>query len=251
MWAAPWSVLLLHPTANCVLPPSSSITQGLSVWAQLFYPAPNEPWVKTTRYHEWFVMSLAAEQETYLVPWLFLPSPCLHVDQAMQGGHIKCTSKTGPRPRHLQRNKCVTAASVLICCYGLPSTEVSWWGQLKHLQYQLHLGVACLWSTLKAPPGTYPSSQGTRAGLLFQPLSSPQARRGAGRRWQSNDHLQGRAQHTWVLDMKNTPFQSYGSLHKAEHPKAQACSICQLNSPPACLSLTLILSLILSKRKRI
>lgn len=136
-----------------------------SVWAQLFCPAPDEPWMKTARYREWLVMSLAAEQGTYPVP-----SPCLHGDQATQGGHIKCTSKTGPQPRHLQRSKCITAGSVLICCCGLPGT--SWRGQLKHLQYQIHLGIACLWSTLKGPPGTFPSWHGAWVGVLLQPLSS-------------------------------------------------------------------------------
>lgn len=35
-----------------------------SVWALFFYPAQNESWMQTARYHEWLVVSLAPEQGT-------------------------------------------------------------------------------------------------------------------------------------------------------------------------------------------
>lgn len=160
------------PHCHCALPPSSWITQGRQCVGSALFPSPrwalNEnswiPWVACDGFGSWagdLPSSIAA------------PSPCLCGDRVMQGGHIKCTSNTGPQPRHLQRNKCITAGSVLICCCGLPSTKISWRGQLKYnLQYQLHLGIACLWSTLKGPPGIFPSWQEARAGVLFQPLSS-------------------------------------------------------------------------------
>lgn len=147
---------------SCILPPPSlrqryQSHKADSVSAQLFYSTQNQPWIRTGKYDEWFVVSSAAEQKT--IPWLW---HLMHGEGVMQvaGRSHKVHPKNRPSAQTFAKKQVSYSRLSLTLLLWLAQHQMKllgWWGLLKSLQYQLCLCIACPCSTWRGLLGICPS----------------------------------------------------------------------------------------------